>query len=150
MLKVLRVVKSIATLGPLGYLKAPGTMGSIAALPAVYFFQKCIIGSYLQIFYIIVFAIAALLIIKLAVRQFQDRDPQVIIIDEFIGCFVACYSLQWASHNMIMSFILFRFFDITKLFGIHYLEKACERSWAILIDDIVAGLFANIAVRYLL
>lgn len=47
---------------------------------------------------------------------------------------------------ILLAFALFRFLDITKIFGIHMLEKL-PRPWGILMDDLVAGIYTQVIIR---
>jgi phosphatidylglycerophosphatase A len=139
--------KELATLGSLGYTKAPGTVGSLVALGGVYVMNAWTESLSIQVFLIIIMSGIALASIKRAVTYFSDDDPQQIIIDEVVGCFVAFYGLPLKGSIVFVCFILFRLFDITKIAGIAYVEKMGEQSWAILADDLVAGLLANVVMR---
>lgn len=151
---IYKLALNIATLGYLGYLPAPGTCGSIFA------FFIFIILKYLGIFSldlellaIILFAFFALVVIKYVINNLDHFDnsligfdPKEIIIDEVSGCFIALYGLTSFS-SFIWAFILFRFFDITKTAGISVIEKKFRGPLGVLLDDIVAGVYANIVVK---
>ncbi len=137
---------SVATVGPLGYFPASGTCGSLVGLVLVGLMHY-FLDVKTQAWCIGLFVVAGFFIIKKTLHYFSSCDPREIIIDEVIGCTVAFYGLSLTIHSTILCFLLFRFFDITKIGGIWYIERVCKGSWGILLDDIVAALFANILMR---
>lgn len=140
-------LKNISTLGPLGYFVAPGTWGSLAGL---------IFGFFLNYYFtkynfliVILTSITSLIIINKSYKLFGQNDPQEINLDEFIGMQFALLNLKINFVNYLVSFVIFRFLDITKILGIKYLEKL-PGAWAIIIDDIAAGIITNIFVKILI
>ncbi len=77
------------------------------------------------------------------------KDPKQIVIDEFAGMFVTLIGIAFTPTNLICAFFAFRFFDVTKLFPIRRVE-ALPRGWGIVLDDVLAGVYANIAVRIII
>lgn len=144
---IAKVAKCIATLGPIGYLQAPGTMGTISALPLAYGL------SYLslpwQAAIIIVASCVSYYIIREALKSFSTQDPSHIILDEVIGTLVTFFAIAYSPIAIFMGFVLFRLFDIFKPCGIRYFEKI-PGSMGVLLDDVIAGIFANIILRLLL
>ena len=147
------LVINLATLGPLGSLKAPGTWGTLAG-----------IGWYTMIFYnldplisflIIIFsAYLAIGICGEAENRLQKRDPGEIVLDElvavpvcFIGIEVFTYTHPWIL--IASGFALFRFFDILKPLGIKKLQNLPEGT-GVVMDDIAAALATCICMHALL
>jgi phosphatidylglycerophosphatase A len=125
------VFRLFVTLGPIGHLPfAPGTYGSAFACILLYFFPS-------------VFAhplfIVALIIIVLVVLN----DPGYVVIDEVIGMFITMAGHNITFFNLLVGFILFRFFDIIKPYPIRRVE-AFRKGYGIIADDIIAGIFANL------
>ena len=69
----------------------------------------------------------------------KSKDPKEVIIDEFIGQFIALIFIPNSILGLLLSFLLFRFFDITKLYPVNKAEKI-PGAIGVLADDIVAGL----------
>ena len=69
----------------------------------------------------------------------KSKDPKEIIIDEFIGQFIALIFIPDTILGLLVSFLLFRFFDITKLYPVNKAEKI-PGAIGVLADDVVAGL----------
>ena len=74
----------------------------------------------------------------------ENKDPSFVVIDEFAGMWISLI-VSDQLFLIIMSFLLFRFFDITKFLGINKIEKL-NGSLGIMLDDIVAGLYTLIIV----
>ena len=129
---------------PIGKLKyAPGTIASL--LTCVIFFY---LNTYFQIeililiFFILFFL--SLLSIQIYLKTYGDKDHQSIVIDEFLGQYVALFSiplfeLENNFINISIIFLLFRFFDISKI-GLRNLEKM-PGAYGILFDDIFGGIY---------
>ncbi|MGZ6255361.1 MAG: phosphatidylglycerophosphatase A family protein [Candidatus Chromulinivorax sp.] len=143
-----KICLKLATLGPIGYLKASGTMGTLAALPAIYFFLQHSLHE--QFIFVAGLLLISLVIVQKALLCFkQVQDPSEIIVDEVVGTFVTFVGLAWSIQNLIMGFVLFRLFDIYKPFGIAKVEKL-PGALGVIFDDLLAGLFANLGIRLLL
>ena len=73
------------------------------------------------------------------------KDPNFVVIDEFIGMWIVLLIVDNSTLLILLSFLLFRFFDITKLLGIHKIEKL-NGSLGIILDDVFAGLYSLIII----
>jgi len=142
-----KIKPSIATLGYIGYFPAPGTMGTLVTLPLLYLLLHLPAFYYAGIVFGI--AIGAYIAINKVITISDVKDPSEIVIDESVGILFACIGLSCSLDILAASFLLFRFFDILKPCGIAYFEKL-PGAWGILIDDIIAGVCANITIRLLL
>lgn len=124
---------------------APGTMGTIAACPLVYL--MCIMPNIIYLAITIIFFIAGVGICKYICNKAKCHDHPSIVIDEFVGLMVACYGIVTEPEWIVLAFILFRFFDIVKPFPIKTIDRKVNNSLGIMLDDVIAGLFANIGIR---
>jgi len=84
-----------------------------------------------------------------AAQIVQQKDPQFIIADEIIGFMIANFltPLRWAP--LLLSFLLFRIFDIAKVYPAAKLEKL-PGGTGIVLDDVLAGIYAFAIVQALL
>jgi len=144
----------LATLGPIGYLPAPGTVATLCTVPLVlllrYYFFLYTKSWFFQWIMLIVISVCAYVCIRYAIRKFlRESDPQEIVLDEVVGFLWVFISLPCTLKTVAGGFVLFRFFDITKLCGISYLENI-KGAWGIVLDDIAAGIIVNIILRYLM
>ena len=119
---------------------APGTWGSLAAL-LLWYFAEFLHSS---IFIILpIFILFSWLICSQASQDSDAKDHSAIVIDEVAGMLVA---LSFVSHEIIIflwTFLLFRLFDIWKPWPISLADKNVEGGLGILLDDLIAGLFAG-------
>ncbi len=73
-------------------------------------------------------------------------DPSIVVIDEIVGIWITLFLLPKTFMVIILAFLLFRAFDIIKPYPARQLE-AIPNGWGIMLDDVVAGIYANIATR---
>ena len=147
--KFLLYLSRFAEVYPVGHSKyAPGTIGSLIGILIGYFlFLNLDIELYL--IFLFIFIIISYLLCEAHLKLHNKKDPKEVVIDEIAGQFVAilgCIHTQKLSYiflSLISSFILFRFFDITKIGPIKKFESL-PNGIGIIADDIVAGLFAFI------
>ena len=117
-----QVFLALSTMGPIGYLKAPGTMATIATLPIVLVIRSIMPTS--QYLIVLFFStIFAFFCIKKSLVFFKNGDPSEIVIDEYIGCLVTFCALPMQRSTLLLGFLFFRFFDILKCFGIKYCAR---------------------------
>lgn len=76
-------------------------------------------------------------------------DPSEVVIDEVVGMMVTLAYLPWSFISIGLGFLLFRVFDIIKPPPARQLERL-PGGWGIVMDDVVAGIYANLALRLIL
>lgn len=135
----------IATVGFVGYVPiAPGTAGSLVATLAF-----ILMPTYLPHVPFIIGSIALFLLAVWAADRSASvarPDPSEVVIDEVMGMVVAIAYLPLTPLVLIGSFVLFRAFDIAKPFPVRQFEKL-PGGWGIVMDDVIAGVYANAALR---
>ena len=138
----------IASLGPIGRkLPAPGTAGSLVALIIGYFIYQ---QGYLAM---LSATVATVVIGVMAADAYENmsgkKDSSEIIIDEVAGQFAVLLCIpKFASQPLIwfgLAFILFRFFDILKIWPINKAEQI-KGGVGVMADDIVAASWAGICL----
>ena len=144
----------IASTFGVGYLPlAPGTWASAIVLPIIWFISSVYSWFALIPFFIIVSLLS--LWSTSAAEQKWGKDPSKMVIDEWAGqiltFFLVPLSLDLNEHWLVLliGFILFRFFDILKPFGIGKLQKI-EGGLGVLLDDLLAGLYALVILNILI
>ena len=143
-------IVQLATLGVVGNFKAPGTLASVLTLPAVVWLSTMQLSCGMHALLLFLLCIISLWIVSRACASFPgDHDPSAIVIDEVIGCLVTFYCIPLHVTSICVGFILFRLLDIYKPCGIAWIER-CTGSWGIVLDDVMAGILANILVRVVL
>ena len=120
---------------------APGTVGTIAAIPLWWLLTQLSQPLYLGT--VLVAAIVGVSICGSASKQLGVHDHGGIVWDEFVGFWVAMAFLPVSPVSVVMGFTLFRLFDIVKPWPISWLDKNLTGGLGIMIDDIVAGLVAG-------
>ena len=145
--KFLLYLSRFAEAYPIGNSKyAPGTMGSLIGILIGYFLILNLDIKFYLIF-LILFIILSYFLCEAHLKLYNKKDPKEVVVDEVSGqllAILACIQSEKFTYiflSLLLSFILFRFFDITKIGPI----KRCENlpnGIGIMADDIVAGLFA--------
>ncbi|MCV6623017.1 MAG: phosphatidylglycerophosphatase A [Cellvibrionaceae bacterium] len=125
--------------------KAPGTFGTIAALPFVFLLQASSIYIYLAVL-VIGFAIGVYLC-EHASKVMGVHDHGGIVWDEFIGMWLAMLAVPLGWQWLLAGFVLFRIFDIAKPWPIGWLDKKVSGGFGIMIDDVLAGLYALLILQ---
>jgi len=120
--------------------KAPGTIGTIAAIPLWWLLAQLPLASYLIV--VLVSAIIGIYICGAAAKTLGVHDHGGIVWDEFVGFWIAMAALPVTWTSLILGFVLFRFFDIVKPWPISWLDKKVSGGFGIMIDDVIAGLAA--------
>ena len=145
--KFLLYLSRFAEAYPIGHSKyAPGTMGSlIAVLVGCFLILNLDIKFYL--IFLLIFIVVSYLLCEAHLKLHNKKDPKEVVIDEVSGQFIAilgCVQSEKSTYiflSLLLSFILFRIFDITKIGPIKRFENL-PNGIGIMADDIVAGLFA--------
>jgi phosphatidylglycerophosphatase A len=77
------------------------------------------------------------------------KDPKQTVIDEVVGTWISIIGMPLTGLNLLLAFVLFRFFDILKPLGIRQAERL-NGGWGVMVDDILAGVYANITLQIML
>jgi phosphatidylglycerophosphatase A len=82
-------------------------------------------------------------------ERMWGEDASKIVIDEVLGMFLTLCFVPFSWTNLLLGFVLFRFYDIVKPFGIRKLEQY-PHGWGVMLDDAAAGVAANGTLQVLL
>ena len=128
---------------------APGTWGAMVAILPLFFFKKAdpSVSTLFLSLLIVIFTWIGVKAVDALQAEWGD-DPKQVVIDEMIGVWIAILGLPFSTENLVLSFVLFRFFDIAKPLGIRQLEKI-KGGWGVMLDDVLAGVYANILLQVL-
>lgn len=121
---------------------APGTAGSLVAV-ALFLLPGFEQPMTLSIITLIVFFIGAA--VSAQMEKILGDDPPVVVIDEIVGQWITFLFIPKTLGMIALGFILFRVFDIFKPPPARNVEKI-KNGWGIMLDDVVAGVYANISV----
>ncbi len=123
--------------------KAPGTIGSLVAL---------LLGLPVLIFSANTLFLAAVLIGLIAIAQIDKEeeeskihDSSYIVIDELVGMWLAMAISGLSLASVILSFIFFRIYDITKPSLIGKIDKEVKGGLGVVADDALAGVLAGLS-----
>ena len=125
--------------------KAPGTVGTLAAIPLVFFAYT--LGSEAYVAITVLFTIFSIFICQLYEQRNEVHDSSEIVIDEVAGFLITMALIPLSFKSLVLGFLLFRLFDILKPFPINLLDKKVQGGFGVVVDDLVAGLFANIILQ---
>ncbi len=141
-----RLLMFIATGAYSGYLpKAPGTWGS-----AVGVLVWLVVGEFALIPFLTI--IGVLFIIGVfsagAAEKIVDcGDPGLVVIDEVVGQLIALTAIPYRPVPIVLGFLFFRFFDILKPFPVGWIDRHLHGGLGIMLDDVVAGLYALLVLQ---
>ncbi|EAS48220.1 Putative phosphatidylglycerophosphatase A [marine gamma proteobacterium HTCC2207] len=127
--------------------KAPGTMGTLAAIPLWWLLAQLPLTSYLIV--VSIAAVVGIAICGRAADQMGVHDHGGIVWDEFVGFWIAMAALPITWQSVVLGFVLFRVFDILKPWPISWLDKKVSGGFGIMIDDVIAGLAAAVVIYFL-
>ncbi|MCG8693671.1 MAG: phosphatidylglycerophosphatase A [Minwuiales bacterium] len=143
----------IATFGGAGLIKpAPGTWGSLAALPFAWVLLAAGGPAALVLAAILLFA-AGCWATAVYIDAVGGDDPQTVVVDEVVGQWLTLAVVLPDIKLFVAGFVLFRLFDIVKPWPIRTIERRTPGAFGVMLDDVLAAVYAAvflfIASRYL-
>jgi phosphatidylglycerophosphatase A len=124
-----------------------GTLAGVALYPAFDALRERSLGLYLVTFCGLV--AAAIVIAGDAEALFGEKDSGKIVIDEVVGYIAATLFLRPSLGVVAASFLLFRAFDVVKLWPANVFDRDVPGGAGVVLDDVVSGLYANLVLRVL-
>ena len=132
--------------------KIPGSIASLFTVLILFIlFHVIEISPNLMMFLIILVSIVAIFSINIFIKDYDDKDPKEVVIDEFIGqsipvCLYEIAHQDTKSVSEVLTFyfimfIMFRIFDIAKPYPVSYYDKNFKNSFGVIMDDVCAGLY---------
>jgi phosphatidylglycerophosphatase A len=126
---------------------APGTVGTLVSLLLFIFVKDtgwpllaiCVVGFFIGIW-----------LCGRSSEKLGVHDHGGIVWDEFVGMWITMLWVPLSFSTLILAFLLFRLFDILKPWPIGYLDKRVHGGFGIMIDDVIAGIFANACLHLIL
>lgn len=141
--------------------KIPGSIASLVTTIFLFFlFHLLKISPNIILVFVIFVFFLSLYSVNIYIKNLDDKDPKVIVIDEFIGQSIPICLYEIAHEGpketseiltfYFIMFILFRIFDITKPYPVNYYDKNFKNSFGVLMDDVCAGLYVvGVLVLYM-
>ncbi len=126
---------------------APGTFGTLAAIPLIWLMDGMSQGK--TGFFLVSLILLAVYVADKAEGIIGKKDPGSIVIDEIAGFCVTMtlVPINWAS--ILLGFFAFRIFDILKPAPVKYFENKFSGGAGIVLDDIMAGVLAALVLKFL-
>jgi phosphatidylglycerophosphatase A len=121
--------------------KAPGTFGTLAAIPIYWLFAQTNLFVYSLL--TIVVTVTGIWICDSAAKKLDEHDFGGIVWDEIAGYLITMWLIPFTWQAMVLGFILFRFFDILKPWPIRWIDRQVHGGLGIMLDDVLAGVFAG-------
>ncbi len=125
--------------------KMPGTLGTAAAIPLYLGLQLS--NDWLYWMATVACVISGILICDRAANKLKVHDYGGIVWDEIAGFLITMGGLPFSWQNLLAGFALFRLFDIVKPWPIRWLDQHVSGGFGIMLDDVVAGIFAALVLR---
>ncbi|MGE5198079.1 MAG: phosphatidylglycerophosphatase A [Rhodospirillaceae bacterium] len=143
-----RFAVAFATFGYVGFAPvAPGTVGAAAALP-FFLLLRWAGSAWLEIAVCAAIVVAGAWSARVAERVLGVEDPGPVVIDEVVGMLISLLFLPATWAVIAAAFVAFRLFDIVKPWPANRLEHV-PGGWGVMADDVMAGVYANLAVQVL-
>ena len=123
---------------------APGTVGSAAALLPWLLLRELPLWAYLAA--VLLFFALGVWVSQIVVRRLHLEDPGCIVVDEFVGQWLALALAPPGWVWVLVGFLLFRLFDVWKPWPVSWADRAVDGGLGVMLDDALAGVLAGLAL----
>lgn len=143
------LIKALVTGLGAGYTpRGPGTVGSIVGV-ALFWAVARLTPLNLLIF-LAIFTLFSIWSASIAEKMFGEKDSSKIVIDEICGILFTFIGHPFNWKIILVGFLLFRIFDIAKPFPIRTIDEKLGGGLGVVLDDILAGIYANLSLTTLI
>ncbi len=125
--------------------KAPGTFGTLAAIPLYVLLVQADLLIYSLL--TISLTVVGIWICGIAAEKLGEHDFGGIVWDEVAGFLITMWLVPFSWQAVLCGFVLFRLFDILKPWPIRTIDRQVHGGLGIMLDDVLAGLFAGLLLR---
>jgi phosphatidylglycerophosphatase A len=140
------MIKKIVTFFHIGLVpKAPGTVATAATIPLALLLMW--LGPLIHMGVTIVLTILGIWACEMYEREKGGHDHPEAVIDEVVGFLITMVWMPMTWQAFAFGFCLFRFFDIVKPWPIGWMDRKIPGGFGVVIDDVAAGLVANIILQ---
>jgi phosphatidylglycerophosphatase A len=135
-----------ATVGGIGFIPvAPGTFGTLAAIPLFWAMAQLPLWMYLAV--LVALIALAVLVSELTERIYDQHDLGHIVVDELVGLLTTTIAIPFTWKSAVVAFVLFRIFDIVKPWPIRWIDDTTPGGFGVVADDLAAGLAACLVMH---
>jgi len=127
--------------------KAPGTLGTLAAIPIYGLFVQT--GTVAYSLLTLVVMVSGVWICDQAAEKLGEHDFGGIVWDEIAGLLITMALVPFSWQALIAGFMLFRLFDIVKPWPIRWADRRVQGGFGIMLDDVLAGVIAGLILLLL-
>ena len=124
---------------------APGTFGTLMAVPVFLLLQLLQLEYYLIVTGILF--VAGIWLCHVTARDFGVADHGGIVWDEIVGFLITMTAAPSGWLWIVIGFFLFRLFDIIKPWPIRWIDKRIHGGFGIMLDDVLAGIYAWVCMQ---
>ena len=129
-----------------GYFSpAPGTAGTAVGICFFWCFSK--FSPLLYLITVFSFIFLSAWIADGAEKFFRQKDARTIVIDEIAGFLVTMLWIPFSAFYVGIGFLIFRILDIVKPFPGRWIDRNLSGGWGIVLDDVAAGIYANLILQ---
>jgi phosphatidylglycerophosphatase A len=125
--------------------RAPGTFGTLAAIPVYLLLSPLSLAWYLAV--VLLICVTGIAICDYTSKQLRVHDHPGIVFDEIAGYLLTMTALPFGVWWMLAGFVAFRFFDIIKPWPISWLDKHVHGGLGIMLDDLLAAVMAWLVLQ---
>lgn len=144
-----RLLLSVASFGPLGYLPASGSVTvAVVGIPMFYLLHVWPASAYVP--FTLAFTAAAIALHDWGDRLLGTKDSGLLVWDEIAGFLVAVAFVPFTWRLAIIAFFVQRSLDIVKVPPAPWIEKRCPGGWGVVGDDLLAGVYTCIVLHLLI
>ena len=127
--------------------KAPGTVGTLGAIPLVYLAGRW--GEMPYLYFSFAFAVFAIIVAHAyEVEIATSHDQSEVVIDEVAGFLVTMAWLPFDWKWVGLGFVVFRVFDAVKPFPISWMDRRIKGGVGVVADDLAAGIISSVILQY--
>jgi len=121
---------------------APGTMGTLAAIPLYYLLIQ--FGDFIYLLLTVFITLIGIVICDISSKKLGVHDHSGIVWDEIAGYFITMLFVPHTWYWALVGFVLFRVFDIWKPFPILWFDQHVGGGFGIMVDDVLAAIYAGL------
>ncbi|EKD72448.1 MAG: Phosphatidylglycerophosphatase A [uncultured bacterium] len=124
---------------------APGTFGTLIAIPFYLAIQSVSLHVYLSL--LVCITLGSIWLCHHVAKEINVHDHPGIVLDEIVGYLITMTNAPSGITWIILGFILFRFFDIWKPWPIRYIDAHVSGGIGIVLDDVLAGVYSFLILQ---